>query len=256
MDAQYDSATSDVPLQQSGIRFSWTIFLLVAVIIYELTSHVWLGVTFLCTKFGWEYFRTAIWLKRSDPDRTRGHICLWIYLAAGMWRTAVAGVALMFAYALVHGDNKNQGPPPEFVEAVLVAVVGFCLSASATLFGMGLARWRGRRVWLDSGVHRNRQRNIWPPTMTGPNQAGPLILTSIFVFAVPCAGLGLVLLILAANQIGLVHPTALIVVFMSGIGLLSFAILGSRDFLQRRILASEFENYWNAIPSTISSIKK
>src|SRR3954454_11024639 len=68
-------------------------------VVYELTAQPGLGAAIACTKFGWDDFLTARWLRRRDPDRRRGRAEFWLFVAAGLWKTAVTGVVVMFAVA-------------------------------------------------------------------------------------------------------------------------------------------------------------
>ena len=69
----------------------WALLLIVAWLVFELTAQPALAVAAVCVKFGWEDFRTARWLRRSDPDRLRGRACFWLYVASGLWKTAITG---------------------------------------------------------------------------------------------------------------------------------------------------------------------
>jgi hypothetical protein len=246
-DSSRDATRDSLP-RRASFRFSWPSFLLLAVLIYELTSQAWLSITLLCTKFGWEHFRTALWLKRRDPDRARGRIGFWIFAAAGLWRAAMTGFVLMFVYATLTADkNRNQGPPPQFIEATIVAIVGFLTSAGATLFALAIARWHRRTIWLDADMHRPRALELWPPLTTGPNQAGTLILTSMIVVAVPISGLWIGLIVFLAREFGLANE-AMAIFFAVAFLLLPISILLVRDYLQGRVLAANANEYWKEGP--------
>lgn len=135
---EFDSESNDERAHSRwGFVYSWTSFLLVAFVLYELTSQAFLGVTIFCCKFGWKYFRTAIWLRRQDPDSPRGKMNFWIFLASGLWRMAITGTILMFGLVWIDlaiqgpaaGQRQNGDPPKEFIEAMLVTFVGFFVSS-------------------------------------------------------------------------------------------------------------------------------
>src|SRR5262245_50371075 len=71
----------------------------VAWLVYEATAQPALAAVVFCLKFGWDDWRIAVWLWRSDPNRGRSHACFWAYVAAGLWRVAITGTVLMFAIA-------------------------------------------------------------------------------------------------------------------------------------------------------------
>src|SRR5947208_2725586 len=108
--ADSDRNEQQVPSWRS-VLFSWPGFFLAAWLVYELTAQAALSVTFLCVKFGWEEFRTALWLRRTDPDGIQGKIGFWIFFAGGLFKAAVVGVILMFATIAVDARNKVQAPP-------------------------------------------------------------------------------------------------------------------------------------------------
>jgi hypothetical protein len=245
-------AIDDKPPSRWSVIFSWPSFFFIAWLIYELTSRASLGVTFLCSKFGWEYFRTALWLRRTDPDNTRGKIAFWIFAAGGLWRAAIAGTVLMFVFASLHGaDNKQgqpQGPPKEFVEALLVAFFGFLISGIATLRALGLALWHGKKIWLDAGVHEFRKTGAWPPTTMGENKAGAVLLTSLFVVAFPIVCAACAVLVSNIGAMGPGKDAFPLILVVGAFLVLPIALLGGRDFLQRKVLARDATECWSLAP--------
>src|SRR5579883_2341719 len=95
----------------SRLHLSWPMLFVAGWLLYELTTKPTLGAVAVCLKFGWEDFRTAIWLRRNDPRRLRGRACFWLYLASGLAKTA--GVAGLMSIAFVAISPKGpaaQGP--------------------------------------------------------------------------------------------------------------------------------------------------
>src|SRR6478672_8194353 len=94
----------------------WPVLLAIAFLVYELTAQPGLGAAIACTKFGWDDFLTARWLRRRDPDRRRGKASFWLFVAAGLWKTAVTGVVVLFAVAFIDAMIRRRGgaagPPP------------------------------------------------------------------------------------------------------------------------------------------------
>src|SRR5690349_9796317 len=73
--------------------------LMLGIVVYELTAQPGLGAAIACTKFGWDDFLTARWLRRRDPNRRRGRASFWLFVAAGLWKTAVTGVIVLVGVA-------------------------------------------------------------------------------------------------------------------------------------------------------------
>src|SRR6478672_3123529 len=120
----------------------WPVLLAIAFLVYELTAQPGLGAAIACTKFGWDDFLTARWLRRRDPDRRRGRASFWLFVAAGLWKTAVTGVVVLFVVAFLEAAWRRQHPPPAggqapppsaaLAGALAAALVGFTLSTLAT----------------------------------------------------------------------------------------------------------------------------
>src|SRR5207237_5286612 len=116
------------------------VLLALGVVVYELTAQPGLGAAIACTKFGWDDFLTARWLRRRDPDRRRGRAAFWLFVAAGLWKTAVTGVVVLFAVAFLdalilrNGRVAGQPRPPAeaLAGAFAAALIGFLLSTLAT----------------------------------------------------------------------------------------------------------------------------
>jgi hypothetical protein len=165
--------------------------LALGLIVYELTAQPGLGAAIACTKFGWDDFLTAFWLRRRDPNARRGRASFWLFVAAGLWKTAVTGVIVMFAVAFLEGmlrqaPQPGQLPPPPsdaIVGALLVTLFGFTLSTLATGRAFMTALRHRVRLWIDSRVHRDRRENRWPPESTPnrKNRAGAVLFTALFL---------------------------------------------------------------------------
>lgn len=171
--------------------FSWLGLLALGWVVFELTAQPALGVSLVCVKFGWEDFRTAIWLARRDPDLRRGRSTASLYAAWGLWKTAGVAFAMTLAIALFMVPNN---PPGDLLSAFLstfaTTLIGFALSSLLTLRAVILA-WNGQRAfWLDRAVHSACRENDWPPAWYCEgrvNRFGNLVITSLAVWV--CAGL-------------------------------------------------------------------
>jgi hypothetical protein len=159
-------------------------------LIYELTARPDLGAAIACTKFGWEDFMTARWLRRRDPDRRRGRAGAWLFVAAGLWKTAVTAVVVMFAVAFLESLVRppplpNQPLPPSagIAGAMFTAAAGFCCCTVTTGWAFFLAVRHRVRLWIDRQVHRDRRSDRWPPASTSGrrNRAGAVLFTALFL---------------------------------------------------------------------------
>jgi hypothetical protein len=246
---EYDQPLDDERPSRWAFLFSWPSFLLAGWLLFELTSDAFLGVTVFCLKFGWEYFRTAFWLRRRDPDRARGKMCFWAFLGCGLYRTACTGTILLFTVPWIVMALQGPGVAvrAEAIEAGLVALFGFLACGLVTLRAFGMALWHRKRIFLNWEINRARANDTWPPTATGPNRADVLITTFMIVFLLPvllCAAIALVSVAVLIPQLQAV-PQMMLVMMTIAFFLVASAILWARDILQRKVLARLPEECWD-----------
>jgi hypothetical protein len=176
----------DPPRKAWRLPFGWLTLLALAWVVYELTHSPAIASVLICLKFGWEDFLAARWVWRSDPLPARRRCLFWIYLAWGLWKTATVAFLMSIAFAAV----SPPGPLPQAVPQALLAFLGTFFTTLAaiglsTLFtAMAvLTAWlAGVRLWLDTGVHRARRFDFWPPTPFcegRPNRLGTLVVTAL-----------------------------------------------------------------------------
>jgi hypothetical protein len=186
--SDYDDTNDPLPPAQSSF-LSLPLILLIGLIIFEATSNPGWAAMSLCLKFGWEDFRTAFWLIRTDPHRKRGRACWWLYVASGLWKVGVSSFAMFVVIIILEGffrpGGKGQG------KGMLRLVFGVCmclffafvLSAVATWIALFSAWWNNVPLWLNGSVRIARHRAEWPPLYGSRNRIGMLIATNtIFVF--------------------------------------------------------------------------
>jgi hypothetical protein len=174
------------------------------ILVYELTAQPGLGAAIACTKFGWDDFLTARWLRRRDPDRRRGRASFWLFVAAGLWKTAVTGVVVMFSVAFLEAALRPRpqfgqvpAPPSEVIGGALLATLfGFALSTLATGRAFTCALKSGVRLWIDNRIHKDRRADRWPPlsTVGRKNRAGAVLFTALFLGVLVLLGMFHVLL--------------------------------------------------------------
>jgi fumarate reductase subunit D len=178
--------------------------LLIAWVLYELTSQPALAVATICLKFGWDDARTAWWLRQRDVNRRRGRALFWLYLAFGLWKVAITASLMIFAYIFLRFMGwLGGGVGRQVVGALIAAFVGIFLSALLTCWSVFLA-WKHRlKLWLHHRLHQARRQNAWPPPRwaTGDrNFAGTLLGTTLFASGLP------VLLIALLAALGPLQP--------------------------------------------------
>src|SRR5437764_11490447 len=115
---------------------SWTAVVMLGLLVYEFTTSPALGAAMLSLKFGWADFRTALWLRRTDPDPDRSRACFWLYAAAGLWKVALASFVIFWAVAVVSTTVRGPGVGRQWQALFLALIVtGFGLA----LVSCGLA---------------------------------------------------------------------------------------------------------------------
>lgn len=167
------------PSDSGGVlaHLPWWLILTIAVVVTELTAHPSIGVIVLCFKFGWNDFRTALWLRRRDPNRRRGAVCSWFYLSSGLWRVCLWSFALMFVATVffVATDPPQARPanrpkvdpdlPPEMVICMVMWMGSFGVATLLTLLSVCLAWRQPVKVWISRSVSDSRRLNQWPPRL-------------------------------------------------------------------------------------------
>lgn len=164
----------------------WNVFSIPAIlaigwILYEVSQSPGLAAMVMCLKFGFEDFRTAFWLGRRDPWRERGRATRSLYLASGMWKAAMTGIAMVFVILMVipmvnvqggnaNGANPNQHAMKEILKnedmllgAFGVTLFGQMIACLACANAMRLARKHRIPLWLSGTVHIARHKEDWPP---------------------------------------------------------------------------------------------
>jgi hypothetical protein len=233
----------------------WPVLAGAGLVAYELTAQPALVGLTLSLKFGVQDARTAVWLRRRDPDRRRGAAHFWLYLAHAAWKMGAAGAALgfvcVFALAAVAGPGPPKGLGLElFGGSALAGFGGFLASAVLAVVAVAKGWWHRRPLWLNSGVAAARVRGEWPPWYGQRNDAGRLIL------------LGGLLVLTVGGLTGVIAGAALLdatgvrvpgpAVGVGAIGLAMFGLpvggLLLRDYLLPRVTAAAPWDAWPPEP--------
>jgi hypothetical protein len=203
------------PKQNWDSALIWSTFGLIGWLAFEMTAQPAVGVAVFCSRFGWDSFLTAVWLRRTDPHRERGRACFWFCLSFGVTRILIAAFVMMMlvTWAVVSlqraGPNQNVNPnpglPSAFYGLAFLLLVGTPVLALFAILGYAAARRGGIQVWVDESLSHARRNNVWPPECSSrlaippQNQArlAWLATLAIMVFGllfVPC------LVVIAAGQ--------------------------------------------------------
>lgn len=143
--------------------------LLAALIAFELTFNPMLAVALACFRFGDADFATAWWLLKHDPDRPRAWGCAGFHVAWGFVRIMTAGlVALALVCVLVVIVLSVLGVPMSTLLdqaraatlTSLAAAAGCVLAAAPAML---VALVHRKKLWVQSGTHRQRAAGHWPP---------------------------------------------------------------------------------------------
>jgi hypothetical protein len=245
--------------EQRHSALTWPLVLAAGWLIYEATAQPNLGAVFVCAKFGWNDFRTALWLCRHDPDSSRGWACFWFYLSSALWKIAITAILVILVVAFLSaGQNKVQPRPAPAVPpripgwlpgVVLTACLGFGLSTLTTALSLALAARYGIRFWLSSQIHRFRRRNIWPPYNLyrfPQNQANRVFVTALIVVVF----LLLTLLFIGVFSMGLAgDPAVAIFVLVTAVSAGAVVVLIARDLFEEYFVARV---PWECWPGEIS----
>ena len=245
--------------RRSHSIFSFWALVSLSWLVWEVTKSPGLAATTMCMKFGWDDFRTGVWLRRRDPNRARGKACLWLYWAAGLWKVAITATAMtfviLFLVAQQQAGPKGQPPQPQqanagewhmVIAASLTAFLAFTLSAVTSYVALFHA-WRNHlRLWLNGKVRLAREAGEWPPYYGGTNFAFLLFLTTLLVTCFVIVPLGLFLLLKMVQGMGGQLPqggVGIVVGLFIMVGLpLGLCILN--DLMRMRFIANDPQDCW------------
>ncbi|MFO0840985.1 MAG: hypothetical protein U0797_01120 [Gemmataceae bacterium] len=179
----------DSPRRPWRLPFGWLTLFALAWVVYELTHSPAWASALICLKFGWEDFLTAQWIWRNDPVAARRRSLGWLYNAWGAWKTAAVAFLMSVAFASVTPQRPMPQAIPQallaFLGAFFTSLVAIGMATLATAVAVLLAWLGGVRLWLDTGVHRARRFNFWPPTPFcegRANRLGTLVVTALGLF--------------------------------------------------------------------------
>ena len=123
--------------------------------------------------FGIRDVRTALLLRKLDPNRLRGRTCSWSYLAYACWCVLVVVVPLMIFLAIMSDSKVSGTNAPFFDEFIaLIQMMFGCtlLGTLASWVAVVLAIRRDVKLWIEP---RFQLMTRWPP---GTGRAWPPIL--------------------------------------------------------------------------------
>jgi hypothetical protein len=171
------------------LHLSWPMLFLAGWLLYEFTAEPGLAALVACAKFGWADVRTAFWLRRVDPDRSRGQTCFWGYLTYGLWKVAIMAMLTMIVLGLLNvmvaraaGQARaNNGFSPVLGGALAAAAMGFSLSFPTSYLALWSAYRNGVRIWLGHAPSRARKERFWPPRHGRVNAAPFVGFTSLIM---------------------------------------------------------------------------
>lgn len=138
-------------------------------LLFEWLANPVVATVVGCLKFGWQDFRTAVWLG-NDPHRARGEALRWCYLAYSVYRVAwstvlvfVALIALDGIWVVVlRGAQQNQLQFADcFISGLVLVVIGVILGVISTCKAFRRVIRGGVRVWMDPTIHQARREQRW-----------------------------------------------------------------------------------------------
>ncbi len=210
----------------------WSTLGLIGWLSFELTAQPTVAAAVVCSRFGWNHLRTAVWLRRNDRNHERAFVCSWFVLSAGVVRIVVFAFLLTLLFSMVTvaraGPQRQQNPngpmPTIFMGPLILIVAGPPLAALLVAIGAISARLYNIRVWIDERLDRARRADSWPPRFLAvpagsvQNTArGPWLLT----LAVSCVGTLLLAVFIFALSSSWLCGLAAVIVPLGAIGSLS-----------------------------------
>jgi hypothetical protein len=254
---EQDSTTSDTfdqpsPPPAPRNRLLWSVVIFLAFLLYELTAQPAAAIVALCSKAGWEDFRTGLWILRRDPRLVRGWANCFTYCANGMWNTTRLGFLLCGPLLIAMALSAAFGQKVQkdyFLGSLLVAAFGLVLTVFFIFLAIVLSVLAGTRLWLSPSAHVSRREGIWPPdpeTSLDQNHAGGVIMTTLAIALVVAVLAGVIIIQLQGNVNGPANGGLGLSIFcgvtISVVGLLLLQLF--KKYLERRVIATSPVQCW------------
>ena len=234
------------------IRPGSLLFPVLGFLAFELTLNPVFGVLVACLKPALEDGRTALWLLRCDPRKSRGWTCCFMFLAAGFWKTfawsfvlgiALAGVSESLGGGAVLGDS--------LAGTMIASLFGFAILIFSSALAVGSSLLSGTRVWVSRDVHRARRAGAWPPSAfvrhEANNQADALMMPMLLVLCIGLVAMSIVAAMAVARTKLAAEAEGVIAVAVIGSMIVGSAlILALRDAITRRMVAGTASACWPA----------
>lgn len=244
-----ESIAGDSGATSTG-RATWLfgLTLLVATLVYLVTTAPIAAAILPCLHGGWNPFRTGLWLLRSDPDRPRARTCFAFYLAAACWNAAAAALSAVVVFILAANTIGVQPAMSEFVAIMLVLAGGVVLN---TLLGWGAicaAIVRKVRVWVHPSLLATTGGDLrsiaeLSPPRSGFNQAIFVVATALAFPAVGAGAIGLAWMTVGQNRANVETGSATILTFALVFGV-PLAMIPCYAWLSSRIIARSPRECW------------
>jgi hypothetical protein len=252
-----EQAERDARPRRHGRRLlAWTAVIMFGLLVWELTTQPALGAAMLSLKFGWRDFRTAVWLRRTDPDGRRGRACFWLYAASGLWKIALASVVIFWMVAVIatpwQGLRVVQQRREFFVTVVAYGIglsLASCgLATVASYVALFRARAAGVRLWLHDAVLWAARRQEWPPNAGDRNRSGRVFAAAgMTVYVAGFVLLAVTIQLLENNNVP-VDPTVRLVACFIWLPLLGPALARRTMQFGRQQSARYAEDCWGTDP--------
>ena len=164
-------------------------------LLFELTAIATLSVLVACLRFGWEDYRTAIWLRRVDPLTARAKTGFWFYLASGVWKTALMPVLAVMILSVGWGllapraVRMDKAAAEQVISALMVGAAASGVLVLVVAVGVFHALLGNVKIWVHPELHRSRRTNVWPPEWIRPvwqhdNRARAILATALIAVTI------------------------------------------------------------------------
>ncbi len=167
-----------------------------AFVAFQTTFGLTAGLAVAIISFGIRDVRTALRLRKVDPNRVRGRVCSWFYLAYACWCVVVVVMLCFFAIRLSDDDRRKQPSAPnlfsnETTVCAMILLACTIIGMSASCIGVGLAMRHRVQVWVDPRF-RLYSTTGWPPILSDSANRARFFPLVIWVIAGLFLSMGLI----------------------------------------------------------------
>jgi hypothetical protein len=240
----------------SGSLGQWLIVIFVSMVLLVLTFNPLLTGLLPYLRAGWPAFRTAVWLKGTDPWRNRGTVGMLFHLSMALFCAGACAFFCIVSMGIVAHYKGKQPDLTPFIIAILTIAAGCALSSVLGWIGIVMALRHRIRIFVKSSLYSACRGDFaiarsLGPARTNTNPANYIIAVAT---AAPLLTAWCAAIIIFAPGTGIIENELMVMFFLLSLPFGVIACIAAILFVSHRITARSPAECWGAeIPASEKS---